>query len=333
MPRILACICLTVASCGLHAQSSCEAVYASSTRNIDGVSRQLVEYSNLYNKHCEKNGSMRLSSSGTDLSVGYSEIEFGWKGTNAEAQSAMQNFCRVQHDQRELASSLIENSSVVVTSALDAFNQCKLIESESLYLSHTSTTDSVVVRGAFASPAKVEVQAVRYDSNAGTCWTTSISPPKAILLNEKTKVFYPKGPFSISCTRKGVALTNGTMKYPAFELLVVTNSITYPVKLPAEDVFDINTAKDNKRLIANNKTQEEKKSEIVVEKSLKVNLIKARLDGIKITSHRIDALSGEGFQGVCAPPSKLAGTPTFINTHGGCCGYYYFAYSCMTIPD
>lgn len=337
----LLAVCMAISPTFSYAQSSCAGVYADSTRNIDAVSKQASEYSYIYSTHCEANGSLRSSSSGQDLSVAYAGIEVGWKGTKAEAEQKMQNFCKSRQSEYNKASSYLAVSNTVVTEALKSFNQCKALEVNSVFMSHYADQTSLIIRGNL-NPAttKVDIQAVLYDEALGTCQSTSIRPPRPVRVDATMNAFTAKGPFSITCKRLGVKTEAGETKYPRFEVSLATNHGTYGVTLLAEDILSLDLASQNRQELAKRDTAIFSINQQLDSEKQKGAVLQKRIDGITVSSHQ--AFEGDGapqgcwggkafMQATCGA-TRVVGERMIYDRSGGSCGYRQHLFSCLTIP-
>jgi hypothetical protein len=254
-------LALLVACCLLPswstAQSSCAAVYAGATSNMTATERDSAKYDYAFSRHCESNGTVKSSSQSQDLSVEIPDyVEFGWKGSQAEALQVMQKFCKTQQASYASADRYRSLTNTVVVAALNSFNQCIALERNGINMTHTSNATAVVISGNFdPSKTRVEVQSVRYDATAGRCETTSISPPKVTRVSDKMNAFRPRRAFTISCGRIGTATQSGETKYPRFEILVATNYGAYSVTMLPEDVQGYDLASESRRLVARAEAQ------------------------------------------------------------------------------
>jgi hypothetical protein len=338
--RTFACLAFSIHVSESFSQSSCESVYANSTKNTDLVIKKSLELSSAYSKHCETNGSLRASSSAQNLSIAYAGIELGWKGTAAEATQAMQNFCRQQRSQYYNANSFNSYTSTIVTEALNSFNQCKLLEGKSLLMSHVADTQAVVIRGDFnPTTTFVEVQAIRFDSKLGKCYSTSIKPPNPINIDEKTQAFVPKSTFTIICERQEEKDNNDTSRFPRFEVAVATNIGTYPVTLLNEEVSAMDLASENKRLLARQSAIRTALTNQLSEEKKKSAHLQIRIDNVTVVPKIVTLPCTEAFSGSCDAPSVMAPNPVFTETKvsglaglGSICLEKKWAYSCITVP-
>ena len=334
-------VCMAIFPTFSYAQSSCAAVYADSTRNIDAVSKQASEYSYMYSTHCEANGSLRSSSSGQDLSVAYAGIEVGWKGTKAEAEQKMQDFCKSRQSEYNKASSYLAVSNTVVTEALKSFNQCKALEVNSVFMTHYADQTSLIIRGNLnPTTTKVDIQAVLYDEALGTCQSTSIRPPKPIRVTATMNAFTAKGPFSITCKRLGIKTIAGETKYPRFEVGVATNHGTYGVTLLAEDILNLDLASQNRQELAKRDTAISLVNQQLDLEKQKSAALQKRIDSAAVSTHQV--VEGEGtpqgcgggkafMQATCGT-ARVGGEVMLYDRSGGSCGYRGYIFSCLRIP-
>jgi hypothetical protein len=336
-------VCMAVSPTFSYAQSSCAAVYADSTRNIDAVSKQASEYSYMYSTHCESNGSLRNSSSGQDLSIAYAGIEVGWKGTKAEAEQKMRDFCKSRQSEYNKASSYLAVSNNVVTEALKSFNQCKALELKSVFMSHYADQTSLIIRGDLnPTTTRVSVQAVLYDETLGVCQSTSIRPPKPIRVTATMNAFTAKGPFSITCKRLGFKTQTGEIKYPRFEVSVATNHGTYGVTLLAEDILSFDIASQNRQELAKRDAAIFAVNQQLDLEKQKGDILKKRIEGVTVTSHQVyenqnskDAWcygANDFMQRTCGA-GKVIGKKLVFDVPGGSCGARQHLFSCLNIPE
>lgn len=233
---------------------TCDSVYAESTRNIDAKTRIETQEDAEYKENCGSDGKVKESKRNADFSAKWRDIGGSANLTKEEALQEEHKWC--DKKRREIAtSSLITslNNSVVVE-ALRSFNQCKLIESKGLLMSHTANTTDLVLRGDYnPSTTTVEVQTITFQQEAGSC----IHNATGNRLASGTRPFRTTGPFSISCSRVGQRTKNG-IAYPRFEVIVATNHGNYPVTLLADEIANLDLASENKRRLAELESQRER---------------------------------------------------------------------------
>lgn len=223
--------------------SHCASVYADATRNVDVYTRTMTEQSDVFNQHCESNGSLRQSSAGLDLSIPVKAIKIGISGSKEDARSEMQSFCKRHQENMQRFDSVYKLSSPVVVDALRSFNQCLAFEKKEVNITHLSTDSrSLLVRVDFnPARANVTLNSVQYDEKVAECFTNAAGASNQLVKFPMAPIA-AKGPFSVACTRTAAQTTSGGKKFDRLELLVDTNHGPYPVAMSTEEMLGYDLA-------------------------------------------------------------------------------------------
>lgn len=326
------------ASATAQAQSMCQAVYADSVRNVDVQSRILTEQNDIFNKHCESNGSMKQSSLGVDLTIPIKAIDVGFSGTSSEAQQRMQQFCKTNVERYSQFNSFYQLNNHVVIDALRSYNQCIALEGKRVQISHVATdTRSLVVKVGF-NPAEqtVTLNSVQYDTGVATCTSNIAGDGSPKELSPTTGQITASRPFSVACERKAAGTATGELKFPRFELLVDTNQGAYTVAMPTEGMLGYDLANASQmNLLAATQEQQRLSSENAT--------LRAKM--AKPIAKPMWVVQG---QGATVPCSQNGGdVSTYVKNScngivsefrqvssvgGRRCGYTRYEWSCVTYP-
>ncbi|WP_409294896.1 hypothetical protein [Pseudomonas sp. KCJK8670] len=320
-------------------QSSCEAVYADSVRNVDIQSRVITEQNDIFTRHCEVNGSLKSSSANVDLTVPVKGIKVGFSGGQSEATEIMREFCKTHIEKLRTFDSFYQVNNHVVADALQSFNQCVALEKRSVQISHVSTdARSMVVRVGF-NPAEqnVTLNSVQYDTATATCRSNIKGDGEPIVVTSSSGQITAAKPFSIACERIAAPATGGALKFPRFELLVDTNQGAYSVAMPTEEMLGYDLANANRQeILASIQEQTRLKGEI--------DSLRAKISGVRAVANF--TTQGEGAPVPC--PQDGGNLDSFIRNScasgvvsglvqtysggGARCGYTSYMWSCIIFP-
>ena len=141
-----------VAATDLVAQVSggptCETVYLESTRNLSFMRKDASTLNAVFEHVCRQDGSVNdlRFKGGAGFPIEGVPVEF--TGAASSLRQKTENFCRLYKDAYLESTKIVSNKSTVVVEALNAFNQCKLIEAQS----------NVIVTHSFANPDAVAIK-------------------------------------------------------------------------------------------------------------------------------------------------------------------------------
>ena len=327
----------TSSTCAIaQGSSTCQAVYQDAVRNVDVQSRIITENSRTYDKHCERNGTVKSTSTEVDLTVPVQEVEIGFNGSRQEALEKMQQFCKIQTTRRDTFDSFYQVNNRVVVDALRSYNQCIALEGKRVQITQEVTPSrSLVVRVGF-NPAeqKVSLNSVQYDQAVATCRTNIRGEKTSDKVTATTGQMTAKRPFSIACERRAETTADGSKKFPRLELLVDTNQGAYAVSLPTEEMlgYDLASANRDAQLVA---AREQARLRAEAE------ALRAKMAGAKARGYLVSM--GTDAQVPCGGSvvdhaKRICGASTLDGPHlegtsgGGDCGYSRHRFSCITFP-
>ena len=333
---------------------TCDNVYAQSTRNIDAKTKIETQENAEYSENCGSDGKVKQSKLNADFSGKWKLISGNLNITKEEALQEEHKFCDKKMKEFAASSFFTSLNNSVVVEALRSFNQCKLIESKGLLMSHTANTTDLVLRGDY-NPAttNVEVQKVTFQQEAGSC----IDNATGNRLTTGTRPFKTTGPFSISCGRVGQRTRNG-ISYPRFEVIVATNHGNYPVTLLADEVANLDLASEYKRRLAE---QEAQRLRDLAQYTSNIAKVSAQLTSEKAAGAKLQAsinginvvrswafTYGDGQTVPCEDPRNYPPRQVYVDqqcapnrgfyyqvapqTAYGFCGYYQYHGVCVAIP-
>jgi hypothetical protein len=315
-------------------RSSCEAVYANAVRDVHIETRIATEHSVLFNEHCERNGSLRQSSTSLDLTIPYKSVEVGFNGTRDEARSKMQAFCKTQSNFLMRFEDVYRNNSPVVVDALKSFNQCRDLEIRGVSITHANTETRAVVIGVSFNPAvsKVALTGVLYDPDVADCTSTIFPSGQATRVDASTGRIEAQGPFSVACTRKAAGTAAGMLKFPRLELLIDTSQGPYTFSMPTEEMYGYDTA--NRTRQAAELAASEKRELIMQNASLRKQMERAT-----VTTHYIVKAKGwavgckqsvdDATRNACGEGNTRTYPVNVRTQNGGECGKNTFQYYCV----
>jgi hypothetical protein len=328
-------------------QRQCEDVYAGSVRDINIDIKTLMEKNDIYSMHCEANGSLKQSSASVDLTVPVQQgVNVGFKGSKADAQQEMQNFCKEYKQAYSKSQALYKLSNTVVVDALNRYNQCKALEINKVQISHVATQSRTVSVQVSFNPAVtiVDLQGISYDTKVATCRTDAFGQNAQVVSFETGSVLVKK-PFSITCERIAEETANRGKKYPHFELGIATGAGPYTVNMPVEEVLGYDLASKNKVEIENAAVQNDILTTQNNSLASKIVALNTQMNNINIEAYFATVGDGSNVEcpqrggnlqahiaSVCAgrkssPPVARGGNPG-----GGTCGWQLYTFTCYTYP-
>jgi hypothetical protein len=322
------------------AQSSCQAVYADSVRNVDSYTRVLSEQNSTFSMHCEVNGSLKKESTGLDLTVPVKGINIGFNGTRDEATQRMQQFCKTHAASLNRFDGTYQLSNKVVVDALQSFNQCMLFENKRISISHLATdTRNLVVRvGLNPATDVLTLNSVQYDPRAAKCRTNigGEGPPKVIDANfVQTKA---TGPFSVACERTAAKNAAGDEFFPRLELILDTNHGAYPVVMATEGVYGYDTANSTRQRILAGEQEKAVLTQQVANLTRKMQnpsiIMQSATQGEKRVAVACPQHGGSLATYIASVCKGIASPPLVTRTiRGDTCGYTTSVWSCTTYPE
>lgn len=333
------------------AQQTCQAVYQNAVRNIDLNTRQTVQASDLFDQHCETNGSTKSSSLSVGLEATVKQIPVKFSLGSGSASEKLQTFCKTFASTNFERSDSYSFQSNVVTESLRLLNQCLEIEKSGVRASHVvNGQTSVTVRFDFETDKQqVMLRSVTYDEKAATCTTTGINGSPTVV-NSKLRQVLLQRSFAIVCRRTPTQLTNGTLVYKPLELSVDTNFGPYTVSLQGDQVYAYALASRNQAMV--NSLKQEKSQLTANVATLKaqqaqtaaaLDQANSRIAGVVVDAYTV--VQGQGATVACPQDGgnintymsqicanrRFGGFRLIANGSGRRCGYSTYIFTCITI--
>lgn len=337
-PRYFGLILLAV-STAAAAQSTCQAVYSDSVRNVDAYTRVLSEQSSTFSDHCESNGALKSSSTGLDLTIPVKGIVVGFSGTRDEASQRMQQFCKSHAASLNRFDGTYQLSNKVVVDALKSYNQCISLEGKRISITHVSTdTRNLVVRVSLNPALDVlTLNSVQFDTKAATCRTNIAGDGAPQTIDSNFAQVTAKGPFSVACERIAAKNAAGDEYFPRLELLLDTNHGAYTVAMATEGMYGYDTANTTRQRILADAQEKASLNQQVANLTRKMNnpiiVVQAveQGQGARLAcpqnGGRVEDVVASMCKGIASKPVAVAGRS------GKRCGYTVHAWSCTTYPD
>jgi hypothetical protein len=226
--------------------STCGYVYSNAVRDIEDVRRASSTKKYLFDRHCEKNGQRKNTDISADLvslsNLGY----FDFSGTKQEAESKMQQFCKIFVQQDLTKSEESSYKDTVVVSALHALNSCIDIENNNVkFIPSIAEPNAVSVTVSF-NPAKTKLTIKSVQQHNMECKVSGYSKDGALTQASMIqREFEAKDIFVISCLRQGSPSPTGRI-YERASLQVNTQWGPYSISLPPETVLNFDLASSAK---------------------------------------------------------------------------------------
>jgi hypothetical protein len=225
---------------------SCAAVYSSAVRNVEFYTKQNSQKYYVFSQHCEQNGSIRTTSTNVDLSAAYKLISFDFSGTQDDAKSEMQKFCKTFAQDYSSASASSQYKNTVVVDALESFNECRRLETQGVRFAQSVQAPSRLSITAYFNPDTTILTVKQFDELNFSCTTSAASKDgKIIPAASINKEFKPKGSFVLSCARKGKKSSTGT-QYERSSVRIDTNWGPYSVVMQPEGLLNFDLASEAK---------------------------------------------------------------------------------------
>lgn len=224
------------------AQSSqCARVYENAVRNFTVEQRVMGSRANFFNLHCERSGSVREGSRGTDIGVP-DYLSFGTRSTDQETQ--LNEFCRVGASEQLFNFDTNSVANTVATDALRSFNDCRAAEARNLVIYHEEAHPySVIFYGRFtgagmdftldsiiARPANITCQSTNFSENG-----------EALILDGSQRYHLRNRDFTITCERVP-EVENGRTNFPRATIQLSTTAGPYTVTLPPDSLYGFDLA-------------------------------------------------------------------------------------------
>ena len=332
---------LAVVSTAGFAQSTCQAVYSDSVRNVDAYTRVLSEQSDIFSEHCESNGSVKSSKTGLDLTAPVKGIVVGFNGSREEAAQRMQQFCKSHASSLSRFDGTYQLSNKVVVDALKSYNQCLAFEGKRIDIAHVATDSRALVVRVGLNPATdvLTLNSVQYDSRVATCRTNIGGDGPLMPVGTDFAQTKATGPFSVACDRIPARNAAGDEYFPRLELLLDTNHGAYTVAMPTEGMLGYDTANSTRQRILADAQEKAALAQQVSVLTRKLNnpiitmqaVVQGEKRGTVLKCPQQGGNLAAHIQGVC---KGIASKPMVGGSVGGnMCGYTTHVWSCTTYPD
>ena len=239
----------------------------------------------VFDKYCQRDGSIRSSSSDVSLDIVVAEIPLGFSSEGTSSEERVSSFCRDYASTYASASDAIDWSEKVVTRAYDSFDQCVALAAQGIQLRHSVegiNSMNFYIAPGFARPVNVkgisssrDVTCVaRRSSDEGTIDLNIASITDDIVLSGDQTL-------NIACTRERNQSSSGDSVYTESFATVQTNvnpSGNYTAWLPADTLYPENRASVLNKQIST-------LTESTMEAEAKINELSASLNN---ANYRLD---------------------------------------------
>lgn len=221
----------------------CASVYQNAVRNFSLDQQTEASLSYYYNLHCEENGEVRRLSGSASLGFTIEAIPFDFSADASSDEERMQQFCRAGFEQNGFSSASTTVRDVVVSDALDSFNQCMALSTNGIVITHQEAEPySVTVIGRLTSTGlDARLESVTYDSDDMTCTSNSFSEDLSQIVLDGTQGYELDRDFVITCIREGVEEADQVF-FPRTTLQLATNFGPYTIVLDPDAALGFNLA-------------------------------------------------------------------------------------------
>ncbi|SIO69147.1 hypothetical protein SAMN05444172_5430 [Burkholderia sp. GAS332] len=220
--------------------SSCADAYQNALSNISIDDKIQVENSLAYQKYCSATGEFDKQDFGLQASVIVESIPFTVGLDNATDEQKIEQFCKTGFAQNGFYSSEQLYARTSADQAQKNFNQCRLLETNGLVVTHTYTAPRfVVIFGRYLDKNTVaSIDRVSFIAAQVSCSSTSFGNGNPLAFSPRTPRMNATNDFTIQCERIPIHYT-GKDFYPATQIVV---SIS---KAGAEGPYSISVPEDN----------------------------------------------------------------------------------------
>lgn len=339
------------------AQQTCQQVYQNAVRDIDLDTRSQVQASEIFQEHCESNGSAKSSSLTVGIDATVKKIPLKFNLGSGSSAERLQSFCKSMASASFNKSDSYKYQSYVVTDALALMNQCLIIEKSGVRASHVvNGLTSVTVRFDFnAGQQQVVLRSVTYDETSAKCTTTAING-SPIAVTASLKQVTLKNSFAIVCRRIPTKLTDGTQVIKPLELSIDTNHGPYTVQLLGDRVYSYRSASQSMASIqslnqanaslsaslSSAKDEQARLAAALAESNARYQNLQNGFDK-RVEYHRVTQSQGSTvacavnggdltayMQKICGP-RLFGGKYLLLDTPGRRCGYQTYVFICITL--
>ncbi|QQS12081.1 MAG: hypothetical protein IPK81_21595 [Rhodospirillales bacterium] len=232
------------------AQSSCQVIYQTATRNRSSDYNQQSMMLSIYDEYCAADGSLREKKIDTSADLVIKQIPVKFTGNYADTRQAFSNFCKKHNEERRSGSLTISERDSVVTDALRLFNECEQVRNSNVNIQITPSDDSIQFNFKLTANDKLSIMGFQASANISCILNESPTddkqqPEKGLKL---TTDFVKKVTtnFAVLCTRAAIKSDkpDGELRYAASSISIVTDKGTIGASLPVTQVFDYVTAKE-----------------------------------------------------------------------------------------
>lgn len=327
-------------------QSLCSAVYQNAVRNFSLEQQTQSSLSYYYNLHCEQNGDVRNFS--FDGSAGFTikAIPFNFTSSLKNDTARMQEFCKAGFEQNGFASASTSISDIVMTDALNSFNQCRALESNGIVITHQEAEPfSVTIIGRPTSTGlDARLESITYDPDDMNCTSNSFSEDLSQITLDGTQGYEIDRDFVITCVRNGVQ-EDGQEFFKRTTLQLSTNFGPYTVVLDPNSALGFGLSNQAKAMYEAAIAERNSLSNQLGSANERISNLSNRLAAPQISIHTFG--TGEYDQTFFSPrydprwgPSpeqradELCGGAhhkLFVvsDRPGGCCGYTDYVVACV----
>jgi hypothetical protein len=323
---------------------NCEDVYANNVRNRTFAESDYTTLNTLYDNLCSS--SQRKSSLSWDSSMNIivDSLPMGMTGNAKSTNEKADAFCHAYSTLRYDTSHRSLAKDEVVTSALNAYNACKEIESRTgVVVTHKfADPDSIIVNFDFKNTTSfLRIDGVR--ANNLVCRSNE-APGNRKILNENSN-FEMRSNFVITCGRTHPQ--SNPRSYVPGSLAIGTNITSYAISLPADSIYDNSLASDaTAKITGLQKSLDSVQSE-KSDLSSKLSEANKKIKGVRMEQHAISIEENNGggyeYYGCNTKPEDVrdkdcngafqSSISKALSSAGGHCGHTFFVITCLYLGN
>lgn len=306
---LLACLAQFSAA---HAQEICSGLLSYAARDELEYSRDTATARSLYNEHCEGSTAKKSSQTNIGIEAVIKAVPIKFNLGQGSASEKLNTFCKIASDQAISNEKVELKRSTVVREALDAFNRCIVSANSAVFFDPIIGNKDVII-SVSRGKENVEIRGINYSEKDLDC-TISLSD-KTIKADRDTRhTISDGGSVPIYCRRLDQPQSDGSIKYPATALTIVTNRTQLRVPVPEDAELPTRWATE---IDASIKALAERTSTSIAG-------IEQRLDGTKFDCQSTSTVfsSQRNTDGQVGPALVVSVPAQFRSTHtviGGSC--------------
>jgi hypothetical protein len=264
--------------------SGCDEVYTNNVRNRTFTEDNYASLNTVYDNLCSSSGSKKSLSWDSSMGIIIDSLPINMTGNGKSTEEKADAFCHTYHSLRFDTSHNAVAKDEVVSAALGNYNTCKEIEARTgVVVTHKfADPDSLVVNFDFKNPNTF----LRIDGVLATnmICQSNAAPEGEKSLNQNSH-FEMRSNFAITCGRVHPKGDDST--YIPGSLAIGTSVTSYVISLPADSIYNNSLASDATSKINDLQKSLSSAQNDNVSLSTRLSNANKKIDGIKISPHRI----------------------------------------------